>query len=156
MKKIAFSLLLGLVLFSCQNTPKTAENPANTAETTAATAQATPEGLQNASTSLAENVKNMEDMRKQVDALPANIKKDKAAEIQAIYANLEGMIEKQTGMMNEINSAIAPDSKYSGASQESAAPAGLSAAQIKDYTESAARYAQETQAMQEALAKMKN
>jgi len=94
----------------------------------------------------------MEDIRKQVDALPAKVKKEKAAEIEGMYATLEGMIEKQTGMLNEIKVSSTP--AKANDSQENGATPIPSPAQMQEYTESAARYVQEAQAIQEALRKI--
>ena len=156
MNKFIFPLFLGLLFAACQNTPK------NAAESTvpalppapAAPVPASPEDLQQASANLTTGVKMMEELRKQADALPAKLKKEKAAEIAVIYSNIEGMIEKQTGMLNEIKAAAAPASESAGAAQETGVSVALNADQVKDYNDSAASYAKEAQAMQETLNKL--
>ena len=153
MNKLVFSLLLGLLFTACQNTPKSASDAPITAPTTAVAPEVvTPEAVQDASTTLTEAVKMMEALRKQVDALPAKVKKEKADEIAGMYSTLEGMIEKQTGMINEIKASGTPTT--ASTSQENGVSALPSPAQMKEYTESAERYAQEAQAIKEALQKM--
>ncbi len=94
----------------------------------------------------------MEVLRKQVDALPAKVKKEKSAEIEGMYATLEGMIEKQNGMLSEIKTPTTASSPND--MQGFKGIAGPNAAQLQDYIESAARYAQEAQGIQEAVQKM--
>ena len=156
MNKLIFSLLLGLLFTSCQNTPKTAADdpkvPATELVAPAASIEVTPEAIQEVSSNLASNVKMMESLRKEVDALPAKVKKEKSAEIEGMYATLDGMIEKQNGMLSEIKTpttASAPNDM-----QGSKGVAGPNAAELKDYIESAARYAQEAQGIKEAVQKM--
>ena len=153
MNKLIFSSLFCLIFLACQDTPKSAgeNSPVNTAITTMPEV-VTPEAVQDASSKLSTGVKMMEELRKQVDALPANLKKEKSAEIDGMQASLEGMIEKQTGMLNEIKASTTPVT--GSTSQESDFASGPSPVQMKEYTESAARYAQEAQAIQEALQKM--
>lgn len=154
MNKLIFSLFLGLLFTACQNTPpNAAESAPAPAPAPEAPALASPESIQQASEGLNSGIKLMESLRQRVDALPAKVKKDKAAEIEGFYSNFEGMIEKQTGMLNELKAATAPQAE--SATQESAVPAAiLNAAQIQDFNESAARYAKEAQAMQEAISKL--
>ncbi|MBC7778038.1 MAG: hypothetical protein H7246_21580 [Phycisphaerae bacterium] len=158
MNKLVFSLLIGLLLTACQNTPKAAADaPLISPDVTKATAPATPtaplvvspDAVQEVTVNLTTGVKMAEDLRKQVDALPTNVRKANAAEIENMYGTLEGLIVKQTGMLNEIKASNNP----AKASQESGA-VGPSAAQMQEYTESAARYAQDAQAIQEAVRKM--
>ena len=110
MNKLVFPLFLALFFAACQNTPKTAsETPAaGTTAVPAPPALASPEQVQQASSSLATGVKMAEELRAQMDALPAKIKKEKAKEIAGIYATLEGLMEKQTMMLTEIKAASAP------------------------------------------------
>ncbi|MFN0213582.1 MAG: hypothetical protein ACKVT2_04950 [Saprospiraceae bacterium] len=156
MNKLVFSLLIGLLFTACQNTPKTASEAPTTADPSALVPEApevvTPESVQGATTTLTEGVKMMEELRKQVDALPAKVKKEKADEIAGMYGTLEGMIEKQTGMIEEIKASSTPTA--ASATQENGVSALPSPAQMKEYTESAARYAQEAQAIKEALQKL--
>jgi len=156
MNKLVFSLLLGLFFSACQNTPKSAADapliPADpiTKGTAAAAPEAiSPEAVQQVRTNLMTGVKMMEDLRKQVDALPAKVKKEKAAEIDGMYATLEGMIEKQTGMLNDLTPSTSPKENTQDSGDVIPSPE-----QFKEYTESAARYAQEAQAIQEAVRKM--
>ncbi len=95
----------------------------------------------------------MEDIRKQVDELPANVKKEKAAEIEVLYSNLEGMMAKQNKMLEIINASSGPASKAQ-ASQETGGPDPVNAAQLQEYKVSLEEYAKEAQAMQEAVAKL--
>ncbi|MDO8367347.1 MAG: hypothetical protein Q7T20_11145, partial [Saprospiraceae bacterium] len=112
----------------------------------------TPELIQEVTDNLASGVKDMEELRKQVDALPAQIKKERSADIDMMYTTLEGMIEKQTGMLNEIKAANTPTA--ANATQESGGAAGPNADQLKDYIESANRYAEEAKGIQDAVQKM--
>ncbi len=159
MNKLVFSLLLGLLFSACQNTPKSAADtplvpadPITKGAAAAAPEVVSPEAVQEARTNLMTGVKMMEDIRKQVDALPAKVKREKAAEIEGMYGTLEGMIEKQTGMLNELKVSSTPATAND--SQDNGDTAIPSPAQMQEYTESVARYAQEAQAIQEALRKM--
>jgi len=156
MNKIVFSLLLGLFLSACQNTPKSAADtplvpadPVTKGAAAAAPEAISPEAVQQVRTNLMTGVKMMEDLRKQLDALPAKVKKEKAAEIDGMYATLEGMIEKQTGMLNDLTPSTSPKENTQDSGDVIPSPE-----QFKEYTESAARYAQEAQAIQEAVRKM--
>lgn len=156
MNKLIFSLLLGLLFTACQNTPKSAgdspmADPASS-KTPEAPLKITPELVQEVSDNLASGVRKMEELRKQVDALPAQVRKEKSADIDIMYATLEGMIEKQTGMLNEIKVSSAPTA--ANATQESGGAAGPSADQLKDYIESITRYAEEAKGIQDAVQKM--
>ena len=153
MNNLVFPFLLVLLITACQNTPKSASD-APVPETPAAPAVITSEEMQQVSTSLSSGISKMEDLRKKVDALPATVRKEKATEIEVFYAELEGMIEKQTIMINTIKSASVQPDKHESASQESEGAAGLNPADFMDYKESAARYAKSAQEIEEALNKM--
>lgn len=154
MNKIVLPILLSLFFMACQNTPKTAsESTATAPATPTAPAPAAPEAIQAVNANLSKNVTMVEDLRKQVDALPSNVRKAKAAEIEVFYAELEGMIEKQTGMLNEIKAATTPSDPKS-ASQDTGVPTEITPAQVQEFNESADRYAKALQSIQEAVAKM--
>lgn len=153
MNKFVCTLLLALLFSACQNTPKSASE-ASTGATNVPTApaMAAPEDLERAAATLTTNVQRMEDLRKQVDGVPDKIRKANAAVVNEMYAGLEGMIEKQTQMINDIKGTANPMEKSSD-SQES----GMTTVDIntlKDYTESAERYAKEAKMIEETLAKM--
>jgi len=153
MNKLIFTLLACLLFIACQNTPKSiqvVEEAPSAAPTAPASASA--EAVQQASESLSLGIKTMEDLRKKVDALPAKIKKEKATEIEVFYANFEGMIAKQTGMLNELKAATNP-AATEGA-QETSDKVAPNTAQLQEINEAVARYAKEAQAMQEAISKM--
>jgi len=157
MNKLVFSLLLGMLMTACQNTPKTAADGPKAAPTEiaapAASVKVTPETIQEVSSNLAANVAMMEALRKEVDAIPSKVKKEKSAEIEGMQATLEGMIEKQTGMLNELKASTTTTGTANDM-QGGGAAAGPSAAQMQDYIESVARYAQEAQTIKEAVQKM--
>lgn len=157
MNKFVFPLLLSLFFIACQNTPKSAsENMPAAPAAPAAPTPAAPEEIQKASGGLTSGIQKMEDLRKQVDALPTSVRKAKVAEIDAIYSTLEGMIEKQTGMLNEIKAADVAASDPKASSQEVSTTTVLTPTQLQDYNESVARYAKEAEAIQAELAKMSN
>lgn len=147
MNKVIFTLLLGLSFAACQNTPKSASE-ANTTPTAPAPAPAPTtapqESIKEAATNLSNGITMMQELRKQVDALPANVRKAKAKELEAIYSNLESLIEKQTGMLNEIAPA-------GGSAAQDAVVDGVTIDVVKDYNESAQRYAQDVQRIRVAL-----
>ncbi len=154
MNKLVFSLLLGLVVIACQNTPQNAGGSTAPIPTQpAAPAAASPEEMQSASTALSGGIKLMEDIRSQASALPEKVKKEKAAEIEGITSSLDGLIEKQSIMLDQIKATQNPGATAS--SQESAAPSGVSAADAKDFIESVARYNLEAKNLQDALDKLK-
>lgn len=155
MNKLFFALILGLFLVACQDTPKNANETGSTAPIPTqqeAPAVASPEEMQNATVSISEGIKLMEDIRKQASALPEKVKKEKADEIEGITSSLDGLIEKQSIMLSQIQATLNPAATAS--TQESAAPEGLTPALIKDYTESVVRYRQEAKEYQEALNKL--
>ena len=149
MNKVILTLLLGLSFAACQNTPKSASE-ANTTPTAPAPAPAPApttapqESIKEAATNLSNGITMMQELRKQVDALPANVRKAKAKDLEAIYGTLESLIEKQTGMLNEIAPA-------GGNASQDAAVDGVTTDVVKDYNESAQRYAQEAQKIRAAL-----
>ena len=154
MNKLVFALLIGLLFSACQNTPKVASETSSTKPgAPAAPAPATAEEIQETIINLTTGITMMEGLRKQVDALPAKEKKEKATEVAGIYNDLEGMIEKQMKMLNDLKAANDPASQ-SASTQESGAPEGVNAALLLDYSESAARYAKAAQDMQLAISKM--
>lgn len=154
MNKIVFALLVGMFFSACQNTPKNAsENTTVAPNTPALPAPATAEDMQEAVINITTGVTMMENLRKQVDALPAKVKKEKATEIDGLYNDLEGMIAKQSKMLNDLKSTMDPASQ-GGSTQEGGAPEGINAAMLQDYSESAARYAKAAQEMQVAIAKL--
>jgi hypothetical protein len=160
MNKLVFALLVGLVFTACQNTPKVeseSTTPASTAAPTAPEAPTAPtmEVIQQASVTVSTGLKRMEDLRKQIDALPDKVKKEKATEIEGMYATLEGMIAKQTKMMKDIQVANTTPNGKEGQFKETDSPETLTTALLQDYTESVARYSKEAQAIEEALGKMK-
>lgn len=148
MNKVILTLLLGLSFAACQNTPKSASEGSTATDTPAATAPAAttaaPESIKEASTNLSNGITMMQELRKQVDALPANVRKEKAKELEAIYGTLESLIEKQTGMLNEIAPAA-------GGTGQDASVDGVTTDLVKDYNESAQRYAQDAQKIRAAL-----
>jgi len=153
MNKFVCTLLLAVLFSACQDTPKSAsETPAETTNVPAAPAMAAPEDLERAASTLASNVQNMEDLRKQVDAVPDKIRKANAAVVNEMYAGLEGMIEKQTQMINDIKGTANPTEKSSDSQESGSTTVDVNT--LKDYTESAERYAKEAKMMQETLAKL--
>jgi uncharacterized coiled-coil DUF342 family protein len=150
MNKIIFALLLGLFVAACQNTPKSAsETPPTTADAPAPPAAASPEEVQSVSSTLTNGVKAFEDLRKQVDGLPAKVKKEKAAEIDGIYSSLEGMIEKQMMMMNEIKAANpTKDNTVTDVQQP------INTDQLTTYKNAVERYAKEAQTIQAQIGQM--
>jgi hypothetical protein len=153
MNKFVCMLLLGLLFSACQDTPKSAsEAPTGATNVPAAPATAAPEDLERAATTLSTNVQRMEDLRKQVDAVPDKIRKANTAVIDEMYAGLEGMIEKQTQMINDIKGTANPMEKSSDSQESGTTTVDVNT--LKDYTESAERYAKEAKMMEETLAKM--
>lgn len=151
MNKLVFALLLGLFFTACKDTPKTATDaPVTATEVPVVPAPeiASTEVLQQVSTTLTSGLKTFEDLRTQVDKLPAKAKKEKAAEIAGIYSTLEGLMVKQGEMLKRINAANAPPSEQTDANP------GLNVDEVKDYIESAARYSQQVPLMQEAINNM--
>lgn len=155
MNKLVFPFLLVFLITACQNTPKSAsETQTPVPETPAAPLVVTQEEMQNVSSSLSSGVSKMEDLRKQVDALPASVKKEKATEIAVFYSDLEGMIEKQTMMLNNLKSATEKPEQYESATRDAEGSTGMSSAELMDYKESAVRYAKSAQEIEAALGKM--
>ena len=153
MNKFVCTLLLALLFSACQDTPKSAsEPPAETTNIPAAPAMAAPEDLERAASTLASNVQRMEDLRKQADAVPDKIRKANTTVMDEMYAALEGMIEKQTQMINDIKGTANPAEKSSDAQETGSTTVDVNT--LKDYTESAERYAQEAKIIEESLAKM--
>lgn len=158
MNKLVFPILTALLLSACQNTPKSAADtplvsPDNKSKADIPATQAAPDlvasaTVQSIAATFDQAIKTAENLRKQVDALPANVRKEKAADIESMYATLEGLIEKQKGMLNELKTFQKPEN----AAQEGGA--GISTSQLKEYSESAARYAQDAQAIQDAVKKL--
>lgn len=149
MNKLTASILLGLFLIACQNTPKnTPESSANVPELPP---PAPVESLKQSSAKLEASLKSLSEIRDQVDALPEALRKAKRDEIDNIYATIEGMTEKQTSMLNGIKSTLEPPQKGQSVSQESEAPNGVDVTQLAEFDAATERYTQEIEAMKATL-----
>ena len=158
MKKIAILFGLALLMAACKDTPKQASQDTVSTPAPAAAPQAPaakPEEIQEAAVNLTTGIKTAEDLRKKVDALPENVRKAKKAEIEGYYSTLEGLIEKQTMMLNEIKGTDNPQAQQSDAGASAAPQSGpIDEVTLKDYNESVSRYAKDAQQIQEAIDKM--
>lgn len=157
MKKIAVLFGFALLIAACKDTPKTlpqepAPSPAPAEAPQVQAAKA--EDLKVAAVNLNTGIKTAEDLRKKVDQLPDKIRKAKRSEIDDYYATLEGLIEKQTMMLNEINGTTSPTTEQSDAGAVVNRNKVVDEATLKDYTESVERYAKDAQAIQDAIDKM--
>lgn len=154
MNKLTTAMLCGLFLVACQNTPKNA--PENTANAPVLPPPAPRESLKQSSANLEASLKTLLEIREQVDALPDALRKAKRAEIDGLYATIEGLTAKQTSMLNGINATLEPPQKGQSASQESEAPNGVDAAQLADFDASAERYAKEIESMKATISSWTN
>lgn len=147
--------MLGLVLVACQNSPKnpTENAPANQAPLPAAPALASADEIQKATATISSNLQVLEDLRKKIDALPSNVRKEKSAQIEGYYNEIEGMMAKQTKMLSDLKGASMSGKEASTASEDSPGLGGLNTALLKDYNESAARYSKTTQEILDAIEK---
>lgn len=155
MNKLILTLSFGFLLVACQNTPTNntdSSADSNTSSTVASgSAAATPQEVEQLSTVLTNASKSVTDIRSEVDNLPAAIKKEKSAEIEGMYSTLEGILEKQTMMLQEVSVVANAASASKEGAQSSDAASTLNTAQLKDYLESAARYEEELKAIQETV-----
>lgn len=142
-------LLLGLLAIACQNTPKNASDNAQTEK--AGPPPASAEEVGQVVSALTSSIQSLESLRKEVDALPEKIRKEKKAEIEGYYSTMEGLIEKQTQMLNEMKAATS-NSPQEGAVQEMDVPSGPPSVDIvNDYKASLERYSKEVQAIQQTV-----
>lgn len=159
MHKLVFSLLFSLLLVACKNTPNPTPDTSTSSPAAPTEVPVSPEAMQEAAVNLTTGVKMMEDLRKQLDALPNKIKKEKSADLKEFYNSTEGLIEKQSLMLDQLNAVLNPDAK---ASEDSAGGAiapisdqvsntPISSDIVKSYNDAAARYAKEAQRIQEAI-----
>jgi len=149
MNKLTAALLLGIFLIACQNTPKNA--PESTANNPELPPPAPNESLKQSSAKIEASLKTLLEIRDQVDALPDALRKTKTDEINALYATIEGLTEKQTFMLNGIKTTLEPPGKGQSISQESEAPNGVDAAQLADFDASVERYTQEIESMKATI-----
>lgn len=118
MKNSLLLLTLAIALFACKNDSK--KDAADTAVTPpAATAPATsaPVDLAEAGTVLKEakvNIEEIKSLRKQIDALPDNIKKTNADNIENLRSTLEGMEEKEAYFIKELDEALSAGTTEAG------------------------------------------
>jgi hypothetical protein len=151
MKQVTLLLLLGLLATACQNTPKNASEYAQPEQ--AGPPPASLEEVQQTAASLSSSIQTLENLRKEVDALPEKVRAAKKAEIETYYSTIEGMLEKQTRMLREMQAATAaPSDKGAAAAQDMDVPAGPPSVDlVNDCKASVERYAKEAQAIQETV-----
>ncbi len=155
MHKFIFALVFGLLLPSCQNTPKNAPDATIPAPLPVPSAPASAEETQQATDNVAKGLKMLEALRNQVDALPSKIKKENQTQIDGIYGSIEGLMTKSNQMLKELTAASKlTNAKVDANASEDSGANPLDAAQVKDYNESAARYAIDIQHVQEDIQKL--
>jgi len=156
MQKLVFSLLLAMFFIACQDTPPGAADAPPPAEPMAAPVPlpASPEMLKQASKGLNDNMAALKSLQAEVDALPAAVKKAKVAEIEVMNVTIEGIVEKQTQMVKDVQSVLNPGQTDAGASQETGAASSLNEAEAKDIQSSVERYAQDIQNMKAEMIKI--
>lgn len=160
MKKLLFSILLASALAACQNTDSSAVNvPADGAAPNQGAAQPAavqqvevpkPEKVAGQMKALMTDIKSVSD---QIDALPENVKKSKATEINDMRSLIESLTEKQTMMMQELNAqpAAGSGSDAAASSSSSSIPGSSNAAALQDAAQSVIRYQQDIDQVKEKL-----
>lgn len=110
MKKCTILLTLAIAVFSCKNDSKTETAGAPPASDAATQPQSQPAlNLTEVRAALEKakvTVEEIKMMRKQIDALPANIKTSNADNIENLRSTLEGMEEKETYFIMQLNEAL--------------------------------------------------
>ncbi len=156
MQRFVLLLSLGLLLLTaCQNTPKSASEPAPGAETAAPQVAPVAEETINQTLSQVNSSKDLVlSIRKELDALPASIKNKNKEAIGLMYNDLEGLLEKEAMMSSELQRASS-GGKSEGGDTESVPTVTLDPATVKDYSESIERYNQLLKEMQEKAKAMK-
>ncbi|HLP96550.1 MAG TPA: hypothetical protein VK168_21055 [Saprospiraceae bacterium] len=155
MQKIFFLLVLAVIWVSCQNTPKAASEPQTPAISNSAVptpVSAAPEAIQNTLTSVSSAREAMLSMRQKIDGLPDKVKAKHKAEIDAMYNDLEGIIEKSGFMMSELQSGSAK--QEGSASEDVAAPKVVDEATVNDFKSNMEAYNQYLKEMEEKIKAM--
>lgn len=161
MKKAFILLTLAISVIACKNdSKKETTDPA--AAPGAATQAATPApvDLAEAGTVLKEakvTIEEIKSLRKQIDALPDNVKKANADNIESLRSTLEGMEEKEAFFIKELDEALtatnapaATDGAGGAGSLAGDVVAGKSAA-IQEAAQSLKGYAGELNAIKEQV-----
>ncbi|MBN8677146.1 MAG: hypothetical protein J0M29_02915 [Chitinophagales bacterium] len=155
MQKIFFLLVLAVIWVSCQDTPKTASEPQTPAISNSAVptpVSAAPEAIQNTLTTVNSGREAMLSMRQKIDELPAKVKAKHKAEIDAMYNDLEGIIEKSGYMISELQSGAG--TKENSASEDVAAPKVVDDATVNDFKSNIEAYNKYLKEMEEKIKAM--
>jgi len=145
MKKIFFLFLLPVLAASCKNEPKTntpiqqTASPENDVEQAKAI-------LNTAKTTLAE----MQNLRKQIDALPDAVKSANPTDVENLRGTLEGMEEKETMYIEQLGGVLSSaEAAPAGADNPAGDDGAAHTAVIKECTESLTLLAEEMKVLKE-------
>lgn len=153
MKKLLFLLLTVLAVAACQNSEApTSGAPATDASKSAQNAEALkPEKVTGRIQASLNDINQISD---ELDALPDQVKKSNATQIEEIRNMVEALTEKQTALVQEIN---APAQPAAGGAEASSIVAGSSssAAAVENAVESMGRYQKDVEQMKAQLQALK-
>ena len=154
MKKLLFSLLAAFAFTACQNESSTANgitNPAaqDAAATKPAQGAALPEPGKVAGTIQA-SLNDLKEISDEIDALPDQVKKAKAAQIDELKSMAEVLTKKEAALIQELN---APEQPAGGSEASSIATAagGSKAAAVERASETLSLYQKDVEQMKEQL-----
>ena len=145
MKKLFLFFVLAALATSCKNEPKTnapiqqTTSPENDIEQAKAI-------LNSAKMTLAE----MQNLRKQIDALPDAVKNANPTDVENLRGTLEGMEEKETMYIEQLGGVLSSaEAAPTGADNPAGDDGAAHSAVIKESTESLVRMAEEMKVLKE-------
>jgi len=157
MKKLLFSLFAALAFAACQNNEAPVANgisntgaPQDATQTAPAKALPEPAKVAGDVKATLDEIKKISD---QLDALPDNVKRTKAEQVNEIRNMVESLTEKQTKLMQELNAPDQPAQPGGGSEATSIASAagGSKGAAVEEAVQSVARYRKDIEDMKEQL-----
>ncbi len=129
MKKFFILISLAILISACQNTPKDRADAQLSSPESDIAAQPAPElnlaGAGKASNDIQTLLGDIINLRKQVDALPETVKKNKATEVEYLRSMLNDMEERENMFLEQLNTAISAAKSSTSASLDSTASNGL-------------------------------
>lgn len=140
-------LLATISLAACKNEPKTA--PA------VATPKLDIKAVEKTSTEGAANLQQMEQLIQELNALPASVKTKQAETINNMVAELNGMLEKESVMVNALKSMTQPaDQNPTAGSTDSGSDPAYQIKTLNDYSSDMTRYHERVKQIQSEVKAM--
>lgn len=137
LKKTLLSFALAsLFLPACKNDPPQTDGSVAAVETPMLDIKA----VEKTSTEGAANLEQMEKLIQELNALPASIKTKQAANINNLVEELNGMLEKESVIVDELKAMTQPGGQSPNATTDSETAPALQIKAFNDYSSDMTRY----------------